>query len=359
MKTTNKTALIITGALFALILGFNLYLFFPMIHALLFAGILAGTFYPLHTEILERFKGKREIASAVTTLLITLSILLPMIYTILQVSKEGMNLYRDINQSLSQEAVKNFFFGDGFFANLLQDGIDFFEIQTTKQELYQEILSKAQGMTSFLVNSVNGFVSNTFNFVFQFFMMVLAIYGFFHEGEKFKRYIASISPLSEEDHERILAKFNQMNYVTLVGNGIGGLVQGVFAGLIFWACGIPSVFLWTTIMVILAFVPLLGVSIITIPAGIALFVQGEVIQSLFLIISTGIVAFLVENWFKPKFIGAKVKINSLILLFYIVAGMMTFGMAGIFYGPILCTVLITMGEIFFGKLVQEQEKEIL
>jgi len=35
----------------------------------------------------------------------------------------------------------------------------------------------------------------------------------------------------------------------------------------------------------------------------------------------------------------------MLMLFYIIAGMMTFGMAGIFYGPVICVVLMTILEI--------------
>jgi len=44
--------------------------------------------------------------------------------------------------------------------------------------------------------------------------------------------------------------------------------------------------------------------------------------------------------------GKRIKVNSLLVLFYIIAGMGTFGMAGIFYGPLLCIIFLTMVDIF-------------
>src|SRR5690606_3847107 len=120
---------------------------------ILFAAILAGTFYPFHKKVLIKCHGRKEMASLITTVLITLLILLPMVYTILQVSKEGMSLYQDINKSLSQTEVRNFFFGSGPFARLLQSLIDFFQLSISKQEIYQEILSKTEGVTSIAVDT--------------------------------------------------------------------------------------------------------------------------------------------------------------------------------------------------------------
>lgn len=357
MNLQKRAAFIVFSIIFLVVLIMNIYLFIPLLHSILFAAILAGTFYPFHQKVLDRCEGRKELASLITTCLITLLILLPMVYTILQVSKEGMNLYQMINSSLSQTEVRNFFFGSGPFARLLQGTLDLFQISISKQEIYQELLSKTQGATSLIVDTFNGLISNTFNILFQFAMMILAMYGLFLEGPRLKRYVFTLSPLPDEDEERILRKFNQMNYVTLVGNGLGGIIQGVLAGLIFWICGIPSVFLWTTVMVILAFIPLLGISIITVPASIILFLQGFQAKGIILLITTGLIAFIVENWFKPRFIGAKVKVNSLVLLFYIIAGMTSFGMPGIFYGPIFCIIFITLGEILFEKYLPIAQKK--
>ena len=137
-----------------------------------------------------------------------------------------------------------------------------------------------------------------------------------------------------------------MSFVTLVGNGLGGLAQGCLAGIGFWVAGFNSVFLWTTAMIILAFIPLVGISIIFIPACLYLYLSGETTSAIFLFIYCFLISLTVENWYKPRFIGTKVKINSILLLLYIIAGMGTFGMAGIFYGPFLCIILLTIVELF-------------
>jgi predicted PurR-regulated permease PerM len=137
-----------------------------------------------------------------------------------------------------------------------------------------------------------------------------------------------------------------MNFVTLICNGIGGIIQGLLAGLGLWLVGFESIFLWSTVMVILAFIPLLGISIITIPATIYLYATGKHTAATLFFIYTSVVALIVENWFKPKFMGKRIKVNSLLLLFYIIAGMGTFGMAVIFYGPLVCIIFLTMVEIF-------------
>ena len=143
-----------------------------------------------------------------------------------------------------------------------------------------------------------------------------------------------------------MEKFNQMNFVTLVCNGLGGLIQGILAGIGFWFAGIKLIVLWTTIMIILAFIPLLGISIIYIPACIYLAVTGKTITSIALFIYCTLVALVTENWFKPLFIGKRIEISPLLVLFTIIGGMSVFGVGGIFYGPVIAILFLTMVELY-------------
>jgi predicted PurR-regulated permease PerM len=346
-------------ALFISIVLLNFYTFLPLFHALALAAILAGSFYPLHEILLLKLKGNKQLAAVVSTLIITLLFLLPAIYMVFQVSKEAVGLYQNVQNALSQERVRDFFFGEGAFATLFQKVMDTFNVEITKNDLYTFALSKAQTVSGILGNILNNILSNTMSFILQFLMMVLAIFAIFVEGDRLKSFIFKISPLPEDEESKILDKFNQMNYVSLVSNGLGGVIQGLLAGIAFWLCGLPSIFLWTTIMIVLAFIPLLGISLITIPASVILYLQGSTSQAIALFIFTATVSLAVENWFKPKFIGSRVRVNSLLLLFYIVAGMSTFGMLGIFYGPLLCIIMLTMSEIFLDKYLPRFERTTL
>jgi predicted PurR-regulated permease PerM len=144
-----------------------------------------------------------------------------------------------------------------------------------------------------------------------------------------------------------------MNSVTLIGNGVGGVIQGGLAGIAFAICGFQSVFMWSVIMVILAFIPLVGISIIYIPACIYLFITGSVASAISLFVFCSLVAFITENWFKPKYMGGQVKINSILVLLFILGGMGAWGMAGIFYGPVICVVFMTMVEIYHQKYAKD------
>lgn len=343
---TEKPANITFFILFVFFLGLNFFLFYPYFHTLAFAAIISGTCYPAFHWLEEKLKWKRQWTSLLASIIVLLVIIIPLGYIILQVSREVVGLYGRMSGVLSEEAIQDFFFGDGVFAGIFKQGMDLLGIELTREQAIQLALEKLQVYSGIFLKQLNNWVGDTFLMIFHFFVMVFAVYGLFLYGADFKEYVFKLSPLPDDEEEKILSKFNQMNYVTMIGNGVGGVIQGGLAGIAMWALGIPSVFLWTTVMVILAFIPLVGISFVTFPTSIYLMISGEMGAGIFLLIFSVVVSFVVENWFKPKFIGQRVQVNGLLVFFYILAGMSTFGMAGIFYGPLLCIIFITLAELF-------------
>jgi len=346
VKKSERVNLRIFIILFLVVILQNLFLFKGMFHSLAFATIIAGTFYPLHNIISKKFNFRPELNALITTLVVTFVILIPFIFLIFEVSKEGISLFSNVKANLSVGQVKDFLIGNGAFAQIIKKVSTILDLNIDLNVFYERLLSEVQNFAVHFFGTLNQVISDFLNFIFQFLIMLVAVFSLFLDGHKLKRFFFDLSPLPDDQEQMMLEKFSQMNYVTLVCNGLGGIIQGCLAGFGLWIAGIGSVFLWTTAMVVLAFIPLVGISFITIPACIYLFAIGSKTTAIALFLYTSIVSLIVENLFKPRFMGSRVKVNSMLLLFYIVAGMQTFGMAGIFYGPLLCTIFLAMVDLF-------------
>ena len=179
--------------------------------------------------------------------------------------------------------------------------------------------------------------------------MMLMVYTFLVDGPEIKRFMLDLSHMPDDEEELVFEKFNQMNFVTLIGNGIGGLIQGVLAGIGFWFAGIESIMLWTTSMVFLAFIPLVGISIIYVPACLYLLIIGKIWGSVILFVYCTVISLIIENWFKPKFVGNRVKINSTLVFVSIIGGMSVFGIPGIFYGPLIASIFLTFVNLYHKR----------
>ncbi len=327
----------------------------PIIHSIIFGAIICGSFYPLFMRIFSIPRVSRNTASIITTVIIVLIVFIPSIFVILALSKESVTLYN---------TAREFFFSEEFSGLLTPEN----RFYATVTELFAEagiewdinslragFISYAQELSGYILKIVNSWISNVLGFLFDFIIMLLIIFSLFSQGDKLKAFIFKLSPLPDDEEELLLKNFNQMNYVTIVCNGLGGLIQGVLAGIAFWIAGIPSVVLWTVIMTFLAFIPLVGISIVYIPAVIFLAATGKTWTAIILFIWCTAVSLIVENWFKPRFIGQRIKVNSLFILFCIIGGMSFFGVQGIFYGPIIGIVFLTLVELYYKNYLDNAE----
>ncbi len=321
----------------------------PYLTPIIFAGIIAGSFSPLLNYLLEKFPLSRKWASVIVCIIIVAAIIVPSIFLLTQLSKEALGLYEFLKINFTEENITTFLFHGNYFSGVLRDLFDMAKFEYSVSSIQSMILDAAKNVSSSLFNFLNKWISNIFAFLFQFLIMMIIIYEFLLEGPRIKRFLLALSPLPDEEEELVLKKFNQMNFVTLVGNGIGGLIQGGLAGIGFWFAGIESVMLWTTSMVLLAFIPLVGISIIYVPACIYLFIVGKTISSIILCIYCTIISLFVENWFKPKFVGNRVQVNGTLVFFSIIGGLSVFGIPGIFYGPLIVSIFLTFVNLYHKR----------
>jgi predicted PurR-regulated permease PerM len=346
MINSDKLPVLFFSIVFLFMLGFNGYLFHDMIHPLIFGAIMAGVFSPFKKRIMAKLNISKTWASLLTIIIMILFVIMPGIYIFLKISTESISIFHIVKLGLSKQAINDFFFGNGPGAELINKGSEFLGIQISTQQLEQKLLELLRMLSSYLLTFINSIFSNIFTFILNFVLMILTTFALLHEGDELKIFMLKLSPLPDEQEELIVNKFNQMNYVTLVCNGLGGLLQGFLAAIGLWIAGVSSIFLWFVVMVILAFIPLVGISVVTIPASLYFMLTGEVTKGITLFIYTTLISIVVENWFKAKFIGSRIQINGMLIFFYIIAGMSIFGMPGIFYGPLILSIFLTMVNLY-------------
>ncbi len=350
----NNLPSLVFGVFFLAILSLLGYMLFPFLSTIIFAFILAGAFLPLSNLLIKKWKIKRPWAASLVCLVIVLAILLPSLYLIIELSHQVMEFYQELKSKLTQETLQEIFFGDGYFARALKQFFQGLNVDYTYQTFQAVIIENAKEFSLNIFTALNALVGNIFSFLFNVLVMLLIIFALLSEGPRLKEFVLKLSPLPKKDEELIIHKFNQMNYVTLVCNGLGGLIQGLLAGLGFFLAGIGSSLLWGTIMVFLAFIPLVGISIVFIPATIYLLATGKIITAIILCVFCTVLSLVVENWFKPKFMGKQIKLDSLLILFSIICGMSAFGMAGIFYGPLVIIIFLTIVELYHQKYAPDE-----
>ena len=127
----------------------------------------------------------------------------------------------------------------------------------------------------------------------------------------------------------------------LYGLILTALAQGVLAGLAYAVAGLPVPALLGLATALLALVPF-GAPLIWVPAGLALLLQEQWLAGLGVLLWGLLVVSWVDNLVRPMVISAGTRIPFLLVFFGVIGGIMAFGLIGLFLGPIILSVLLTV-----------------
>lgn len=318
----------------------------PFWQLLILAFLLSGIFRPVYTW-LHRWVSA-WMASALTCAIVALIVFVPLTFCLTALSSEALSIYqfgKDSNLLLTiQQTVQNSKWIAEAQKMLLDMGINFQPADLTN--LLAD-LSKNAGL--FLYGKASAWAANIMSFVAQFAFLILIIYFLLIEMDQLIRFLIRLSPLTDEQNTLLLNKFQEIAGVILIGNGISGVIQGVAGGVLFALLDIGSPVLWGGVMGIFAFLPIIGIGSVLMPAAVLLFLNGSPGKAAVLCIFFALVFFLVEYLFKTNFVGSQVKMHTLLVLLAVLGGMAVFGVLGIIYGPLIVTTFLTLTEIYFRE----------
>jgi predicted PurR-regulated permease PerM len=344
-KTTSYTILLFFLACFLISIFFLGWLLWPFISIIIMAAVVSGIFSPLYGFIAHRGAVRPAIASFLTCCVIFCILFIPIVIFVSILSKEAYDLYLTAKDAIISQQISALMEGSRIL-ELTNNVLANFNFQITVEQLNLYISEIAKFIGLFLYDQARAIASNMLAFFINFFLMLLVIYYLLVDGGRLVSFIVDLSPLPNNQDQILLKKFKDMAGAILIGNGFGGLIQGVAGGVVFSIFGLPSPFLWGVIMGLLAFLPIIGIGIVFIPAAIYLFLKGRIAASIFFIVFYIVLSGGVEYFFKPKLVGQRVKMHTLLVFLAIIGGLKLFGILGIIYGPLVITAFLTLTDIY-------------
>ena len=335
------------------------WLLWPFVSIIILAAVVTGIFSPVFRFLSVKGRVRPSLASGITCALIFCILFVPIVFFVGILSKEAFELYLMAKNAAINNQIRTLMEGSVMLerANSILANFNF---QITGEELNKYLSEIAKIVGLFLYNQARAIASNTLAFVVNFFLMLLVIYYLLIDGGRLISFIIDLSPLPSDQDQMLIKKFKDMAGAILIGNGLGGLIQGTLGGLAFSFFGLTSPFLWGVIMGLLAFLPIIGIGVVLIPTAIYLFLKGRVAASIFFIVFYIVLSGGVEYLFKPRLVGQRVKMHTLLVFFSIIGGLKLFGILGIIYGPLVVTAFLTLTTIYhtnYQMLIESFEPE--
>jgi predicted PurR-regulated permease PerM len=333
-------------ALFIISLGMLGRLLWPFLSIILLAAVITSVFYPVF-KLLKK-KMPAVLASLTTCILLFFIMLVPIAFFVSILTREAYGLYLMAKNAVLDDQLRQLLINTRILEkiNLL---LSRFDIHVTTEELIRPISEMGKFVGLYLFNQVSSIAQNVLSFLINFFLLMLVSFYLFIDGPRLMNFIIELSPLPHEQVQTLIRKFEDMAGAIIIGNGLGGIFQGIMGGVAFALGGLNSPFLWGVVMSLLAFLPIVGIGLVFIPAAVYLFLMGHVVTSIVFWLFYLILSSSVEYVFKPRLVGKRVKMHTLLVFFAIVGGLKLFGILGIIYGPLVVTFFSTLADIYHSS----------
>lgn len=327
----NVVVLLFFSAAAAFVLGRMLW---PFITAIMIAVVLAVLSFPAHAR-LRTWVTNERLAAFLGTIVLFFLVFLP----ILALSYALFNSLQEHADTAARE-VSGFLSSEGPARQALDRAQQWLGLEEIA--LTQGLESQFRELGSFLAGSTVGLLSGLGGWMVQAGVALFTLFFLLRDGELLTTALRRVIPLDDELTQALLDRSGEIIYATMFGNVVVGIAQGILGGLAFWALDIPGALLWGTVMGVLGLIPVLGPPIVWVPTAIVLFVQGEILRALLLTVAGFVIVGTVDNVLRAVVVGDRARLHPLVVFFSALGGILVFGPAGIFFGPVLFVLSISI-----------------
>lgn len=336
-----------------------LYLLFtilaPFLAVLVWAGAIGTITFPLYARVLVSCRGREIRAAALMTAAVVLSVIVPLVGLLFSLSREAALAYHYLERFSSETTglgmadILNHPLVTPWLAKLRP------LIGTLDIDMQAMVLPTVKNGLAGMLNYSTGIVKNFFSFMFKLVLMLITLFFIYKDGTSFLQRFWQAIAIKESLRTTIVTTVTRVLGAVMYGVILTCMVQGTLGGLGFWAAGLPSPFLFGTLMAICAPIPFIGTALIWIPGAIYLLIQGNLLAGVALILWGVLVVSSIDNIIRPLFISGKAKLPILVIVFGVLGGFLAFGLAGLVVGPVVLAIVMVFFDAYRESAVKADQ----
>jgi predicted PurR-regulated permease PerM len=179
--------------------------------------------------------------------------------------------------------------------------------------------------------------------LFLFVMTVVILFLLLRDGEWLADHaLATATRLLGPPGERLVVKIVDATRATVNGTIAASIAKGAVIGIAYVAVDVPHPLLFTVLTMVLAMVPF-GAWVALATAALIVPLQGGSLLAAAGLSGFGAAVLLIgDNLVLPALIGGAAQLPFLLVLIGIIGGMESFGLIGLFIGPVIMAALLTI-----------------
>lgn len=317
-----------------------IFVFLPELNVLVLGAAFAIFFHPIYVRIRRSMPNHNGLAAFLTILIGAIVIVVPLTFFGYQLFSEAQGLY----MHLSAGGISSFenLIGEklGSIISSLNPANGTFTLVNFN---FSQYVTQAVGALALNAGSI---LSSIGTVAWTFFLAFFAFFYLLKDGETLQELVVRGMPLANTRAREIVEKLVSMATSIVRGSLLMAIAWGVVVGLEFFAFGVPNPVLWGAISIPVAFIPVIGVSLIIIPGILYVGLVAGIAKAVIFAVIAFIISAFMENILHPRVIGRGRHIHPLLLLLSVLGGISFFGPIGLFLGPLVLSLSLTLFEIY-------------
>lgn len=336
---------------------------------LVFAIIMTLSTYPFFLKLKERFDLNQTKAALLTTIGVGVVIIAPISYVLSILGVETFQLYSHLQEFISK---LDFTSKESTVNSLLTQ----VKLSEDYVNMIKPILMEHIDVASIVKSSKDGllFISqnalgSVFGTVFFFFITLFTMFFLYRDGHQITEKIKQISPLHDYYDTLLMNEMSRLSGILTLSIISIAFLQGLVFSLFTFFMDLNWLFIGVAVA-LTSFIPVFGTMLVWIPLSAYLILTGHNIQGgLIIFCGAVITGTIIDNVLRPIIVGYICNLfdsdkeiknekekgfnplnHTFIVTISTLGGMIKFGVIGLFIGPLIAGISITVLEIYRIRL---------
>lgn len=341
--TVPTERLLFTRVALGLLLAALLYLVWrivePLWQPLLWAVLLGSMLAPLNTRLTRRLGGRARLASGLMTFGVVVLLMLPVVAIGGAVAAQAAQLLQSFEGKPLRASDL-----DLSHIPLLARPLEWLQATAgiSLAQIEGWIVSGAKRLLEGLASSGGAVMLGALGTLVSFVLMLFVLFFVLRDGPAFANAVVRMLPIESRLRQRLWRHLIDVTRAVFMGIGLTALVQGTLLGIGFAIAGLPSPLVFGVLGALFALVPMVGTTIVWLPAALWLAASGETGYALFMLAWGLLVVGSVDNFLRPILISGRVEVPTLAVFVGVMGGLSAFGFVGLFLGPIVLGLVVAL-----------------
>ena len=328
----------------------------PLLQYIMAAALLAFVLFPLHERLEHRTVRVRgttvtippRVSAGIVTVFGILATVVPLLVFTVLLLQTVLSFIDDLGDVDLVETVRT---------TARELGLEDAVLDSLEDAFNSEIEGFLNRGLEFALQELLRLLDMSFQVGLGLLVLVFLLYYFLVDGRRLVAWIGSVAPIDDEIRQELIDEIDAVTWAVLRSHVLVAIAEGVLGGLGLYLLGVPNVAFWTIVMIVVSFLPAVGIWLIWGPIVGYLFIVGDPVGGILLLVYGITVLSVVDNYLRAVLVDLESGVHPGTVLVGVIGGLYLFGILGLLLGPVLLATFKAVVEVFGDAYDPEEESE--